>query len=101
MVNGFFDVENRLDYLTACGDILPTLKKLIPGEKFRGELEVIYAHDQSKTRSRIEHVFGAMAQRAGNVIPRIIGVKVAEVMIGLQNLAYNTVRYCTLKMQAA
>ena len=30
MVNGFFDVENRLDYLTANGDILPTLKNLIP-----------------------------------------------------------------------
>ena len=40
MVNGFFDVENRLDYLTANGDILPTLKNLIPWEDFRSELEV-------------------------------------------------------------
>ncbi len=40
MVNGLFDVENRLDYLTANGDILPTLKNLIPWEDFRSELEV-------------------------------------------------------------
>ena len=33
MVNGFFD-ENRLDYLTANGDILPTLRNLIPWEEF-------------------------------------------------------------------
>ena len=56
---------------------------------------------RSKTRSRIEHVFGAMVQRAGNVILRTIGIKAAEVKLGLQNLAYNMDRYCTLKMQAA
>jgi hypothetical protein len=46
IVNGFFDVENRLDYLTANGDILPTLKNLIPWEDFRSELEVIYDHER-------------------------------------------------------
>ena len=56
---------------------------------------------RSKTRSRIEHVFGAMVQRAGNVILRTIGIKAAEVKLGLQNLAYNMDRYCTLKMQSA
>jgi len=56
---------------------------------------------RSKTRSRIEHVFGAMVQRAGNVILRTIGIKVAEVKLGLRNLAYNMDRYCTLMLQAA
>ena len=52
MVNGFFDVENRLDYLTANGDILPTLKNLIPWEDFRSELEVIYDHERKSNAGR-------------------------------------------------
>ena len=48
---------------------------------------------RSKTRSRIEHVFGAMVQRAGNVILRTIGIKAAEVKLGLRNLAVNNVKY--------
>ena len=52
MVNGFFDVENRLDYLTANGDILPTLKNLIPWEVFRSELEVIYDHERKSNAGR-------------------------------------------------
>ena len=52
MVNGFFDVENRLDYLTANGDILPTLKNLIPWKDFRSDLEVIYAHERKSNAGR-------------------------------------------------
>ncbi len=64
---------------------------------------------RSKTRLRIEHVFGAMVQRAGNVILSTIGIKAAvrrtpgataEVKLGLRNLAYNMDRYCTLMLQA-
>ncbi len=47
-----FDVENRLDYLTANGDILPTLKNLIPREDFRSELEVIYDHERKSNAGR-------------------------------------------------
>lgn len=35
MLNGLFDIENRLDYPTENGDILPALKKLVPWENFR------------------------------------------------------------------
>ena len=52
MVNGFFDAENRLDYLTANDDILPTLKNLIPWEDFRSELEVIYDHERKSNAGR-------------------------------------------------
>ena len=45
MLNGFFDIDNRLEHLTENGDILPNLKKLVPREDFRGELEVICAHE--------------------------------------------------------
>ena len=56
---------------------------------------------RSKVRSRIEHVFGAMRQRAGDVILRTIGLARAKVKLGLRNLAYNMERYCTLMMQTA
>ena len=51
-MNGFFDVENRLAYLTANGDILPPLKNLIPWEEFRSELEIIYAHERKSNAGR-------------------------------------------------
>ena len=56
---------------------------------------------RSKVRSRIEHVFGAMRQRAGDVILRTIGIKRAEVKLGLRNLAYNMDRFCILMKQNA
>lgn len=31
MLNVLFDIENRFDYLTENGDMLPTLKKLVSG----------------------------------------------------------------------
>lgn len=51
---------------------------------------------RSKTRSRIEHVFGIQAQRAGNMILRGVGIIRTTVKIGLRNLAYNLDRYGTL-----
>lgn len=44
---------------------------------------------RSKIRSRVEHVFGMMAQRAGNLLLRTIGIARARAKIGLRNLAYN------------
>ena len=51
---------------------------------------------RSKIRSRVEHIFGVQAQRAGNVILRGIGAIRAKTKIGLRNLAYNLDRYGTL-----
>lgn len=39
MLNGLFDIDTRLDYLTENGDMLPQLKELVPWEKFRRDLE--------------------------------------------------------------
>ena len=44
---------------------------------------------RSRIRSRIEHIFGVQAQRAGNLLLRTIGIARARVKIGLRNLAYN------------
>ena len=56
---------------------------------------------RARTRSRIEHIFGAMTQRAGNLILRSIGISRAEVKLGLRNIAYNMERFCFLIRQTA
>jgi IS5 family transposase len=53
-------------------------------------------HTRSKTRCRIEHVFGVQAMMAGDLILRTIGIVRARAKIGLRNLAYNMFRYKTL-----
>ncbi len=51
---------------------------------------------RAKVRSRIEHIFGVQAQRAGKTILRCIGFVRAKAAIGLRNLAYNLSRYSFL-----
>lgn len=51
---------------------------------------------RSKTRCRVEHIFGVQAMTAGNLLLRSIGIKRAKTKIGLRNLAYNLKRYATL-----
>jgi IS5 family transposase len=48
-----------------------------------------------RIRARVEHVFGRMSQFGGMVI-RTIGIRRAEVQIGLLNMAYNLTRYAYL-----
>ena len=55
MLNGLFEIDNRLDYLTENGDMLPRLKELVPWEKFRRDLEVIYDHDR-KSNAGPDHL---------------------------------------------
>jgi len=50
---------------------------------------------KSKTRSRVEHVFGAQAQMGGHVV-RTIGMARARVKIAMMNLAYNMRRFVLL-----
>ena len=57
------------------------------------EREIQGNYTRSKTRSRVEHVFGVQAQRAGNLLIRTIGAVRAKAKIGLRNLAYNLDRY--------
>ena len=51
---------------------------------------------RSRTRSRVEHVFGIQVQRAGNLILRSIGKSRACLKIRARNLAYNLDRYSLL-----
>ena len=53
-------------------------------------------HTRSKTRSRIEHIFGVQTMKMGDTILRTIGIIRATCKIGLRNLAYNLDRYALL-----
>jgi len=52
---------------------------------------------RSRIRSRVEHVFGVQAMRAGDLILRTTGLIRAKAKIGLRNLAYNLDRFCVLQ----
>ena len=52
---------------------------------------------RSRTRARVEHVFGIQFQIAGNLVLRTIGLSRARVKIGLRNLSYNLQRFSYLK----
>jgi len=60
------------------------------------EREVRGNRTRSRIRSRVEHVFGVQAKRAGTLLIRAIGLMRVTVKVGLRNLAYNINRFCVL-----
>ncbi|MBU1259543.1 MAG: IS5 family transposase [Planctomycetes bacterium] len=60
------------------------------------ERQIKSNYRRAKIRSRVEHIFGVQAMRAGNLLIRTIGIIRAKARIGLRNLAYNIDRYCLL-----
>lgn len=52
--------------------------------------------EKSRTRVRVEHVFGAMTNDMGGICIRTIGSARAHVQIGLLNLTYNIKRVAVL-----
>lgn len=52
---------------------------------------------RSKTRCRVEHIFGVQAMKMGDTIVRVIGLVRATCKIALRNLAYNLDRYAMLR----
>jgi len=49
--------------------------------------------EKSKTRARVEHVFGFMEQSMNGLMVRSVGIVRATSIIGLMNLTYNLFRY--------
>jgi IS5 family transposase len=49
--------------------------------------------EKSKTRARVEHLFGFMEQSMNGLIVKSVGIKRATGIIGLINLIYNLFRY--------
>jgi transposase, IS5 family len=57
--------------------------------------------EKSKTRAKVEHVFGAWVNEMGGKLVRSIGIERAKTNLGLKNLAYNLKRYVYLETRAA
>ena len=52
---------------------------------------------KSKTRAKVEHVFGAWVMQMGGKLVRSVGIVRAKAHLGLKNLAYNLMRYTFLR----
>ena len=50
----------------------------------------------SRTRARVEHVFGFMTMSMGGILIRCVGMVRARAVLFLKNLTYNLRRYCFL-----
>ena len=57
------------------------------------ETQIADNRERSKTRAKVEHVFGSMVNEMGGKVIRTIGLARAETMLGLKNLTYNFKRY--------
>ena len=51
------------------------------------------SNEKSKTRARVEHVFGFMEQSMNGLVVRSVGITRATGIVGLINLTYNLFRY--------
>ncbi len=52
MINGFFDIEYRLEQLSKCGDPLVNLKEIVPWTSFRNELNKVHDKERKSTAGR-------------------------------------------------
>ena len=57
--------------------------------------------ERSRTRAKVEHVFGAWVTEMGGKLLRSIGKKRARAHLGLKNWAYNLKRYLFLEAKCA
>lgn len=69
-----------------------TNKPLTEDQKIRNR-------EKSKTRARVEHIFGFVENSMNGSYIKTIGIKRAEVKIGLMNLVYNICRCVQLKRE--
>ena len=56
---------------------------------------------KSKTRAKVEHVFGTWTMQMGGKLVRAIGMMRVKAQLGLKNLTYNLMRYTFLQTQVA
>ncbi|MEM9816151.1 MAG: transposase, partial [Cyanobacteria bacterium P01_D01_bin.6] len=55
--------------------------------------------ERSKTRAKVEHVFGSWVTAGGGKLLRTIGIARAKTNLGLKNLVYNLKRLVCLETQ--
>jgi len=52
MINGFFDIDDRLEQLSKCGDPLVKLKEIVPWTSFYGELNKVHEKERKSSAGR-------------------------------------------------
>ena len=52
MINGFFDIDDRLEQLSKCGDPLVKLKEIVPWTSFYGELNKVREKERKSSAGR-------------------------------------------------
>jgi IS5 family transposase len=57
------------------------------------EEQIASNREKSKTRAKVEHVFGGWVMTMGGKLVRAIGVERVRAQLGLKNLVYNLKRY--------
>lgn len=57
------------------------------------EEQIASNREKSKTRARVEHVFGGWVMTMGGKLVRCIGLERVQAQLGLKNLVYNLKRY--------
>ena len=57
--------------------------------------------ERSKTRAKVEHIFGDFVTSMGGKVVRSIGLARAQTQLGLKNLVYNLKRFVYLESQPA
>jgi IS5 family transposase len=87
--------EKILSYLDENGMEARICEKGTRG-KILSEEKKAKNREKSRTRCRVEHIFGSMYQKARDHVMRCIGMARANTQIGLRNLAYNMTRYSYL-----
>lgn len=55
---------------------------------------------KSKTRAKVEHVFGSWVMQMGGKLVRSIGIVRVKTQLGLKNLTYNLLRYTFLETKS-
>lgn len=60
------------------------------------EKQKLSNRSKSKTRAKVEHVFGTWVMQMGGKLVRSIGIVRVKAQLGLKNLTYNLIRYTFL-----
>lgn len=82
-------VEAGLDALGHCSQIHERAYRNQP----LTEAQTASNREKSKTRAKVEHVFGAWVMTMGGKLVRVIGLERVRAQLGLKNLVYNLKRY--------
>ncbi len=101
---GFLNEEDRVVYADSAyaGKEIPDhVENRVCEKGYRNhplsDEQIANNRKKSKTRCRIEHVFGFMTVSMHGITLRSIGIERAEFNIGMTNLVYNICRYTFLK----